>query len=219
MTFNPLARHVLHKAREAADQAYSDAHWGTHYVFEVQWSGPKPLAFEIRAPDGIEMVDAVALVKAARGAPAWIGDGLNGLEQAAQVPGVVCVGALRRTDGPEPQREALATLTVTFAEPDGPFDVEAYMPKDSAATIKSDQDYRQLSETVWRIHRISGESQGEGKEPLPILLIEYVWQTKHGLLTLAFATTRIDMMGEKAAELFHAMWGTAYIGEEPSVAS
>jgi hypothetical protein len=219
MTFNPLESYVVHKARKAADKAYEDAHWGTHYVFGVQWSGRDPLVFEIRAPDGVELVDAVALVRAARGAPAWIGDGLNGLEQAAQIPGVVCIAALRGTADPEPQREVLATLTVTFAEPDGPFDIETYMPKDSASTIKSDQDYRQLSDTVWRIHRISGESQGEGKEPLPVLLIEYVWETKHGLLTLAFATTRIDMMGEKAADLFHAIWGTAYIGEEPSVAS
>jgi hypothetical protein len=219
MSFNPLDSFTLHRARKAADKVYSDAHWGTHYAFPVTWSGPKPLVFEIRAPDGLEMVDAVALAQNARGAPAWIGDALNGLEQAVQVPGVVLIAALRGSADPEPQREVVATLTVTFAEPDGPFDIEAYMPKDSPSTIKSDQDYRQLSDSVWRIHRISGESQGEGNEPLPVLLIEYVWQTKHGLLTLAFATTRIDMMGEKAAELFHQIWGTAYIGEEPSVAS
>jgi hypothetical protein len=219
MTFNPLETLVLHRARKAADKVYSDAHWGTHYAFNVPWSGGNPLIFEIRAPDGMEMVDAVALAQAARGAPAWIDDALDGLEQAVQTPGVVVIAALRGTADPEPQREVVATLTVTFAEPDGSFDIEAYLPKDSASTIKSEQDYRQLSDTVWRIHRISGESQGEDSEPLPVLLIEYVWQTEHGLVTLAFATTRVDMMGEAASELFHQIWGTAYIGKEPSVAS
>lgn len=219
MTFNPLESFASRRARKAADKVYSDAHWGTHYVFHVQWSGPHPLVFEMRAPDGLEMVDAVALAKDARGAPAWIGDALTGLEQAVQTQGVVVIGALRGTADPEPQREVVATLTVTFAEPEGPFDIETYMPTDSPSTIKSEQDYHQLSDTAWRIHRISGESQGEGNEPLPVLLIEYVWQTKHGLVTLAFATTRVDMMGDKPRELFDQIWQTAYIGVEPSVAS
>jgi hypothetical protein len=219
MTFNPLESLVLHRARKAADKVYSDAHWGTHYIFPVPWSGAHPLVFEVRAPDGVEMVDAVALVKNARGAPAWIGDALDGLEQAVQTPGVVVIAALRGTADPEPQREVVATLTVTFAEPEGPFDIETYLPKDSASTIKSEQDYHQLSDTAWRIHRISGESQGEGSEPLPVLLIEYVWQTKHGLVTVAFATTRVDMMGDKPRELFDQIWQTAYIGESQSLAS
>jgi hypothetical protein len=219
MTFHPLQIFALHKARDAAQDAYAEHHWSAHYVFAVQRRHGKPLVFECRTPDGLEMVDAVALAQAARGAPAWIGDALNGLQQAVEVPGVVLVGALRGIAAPEDQREVVATLTVTFAEPDGPFDIEAYMPKDSASTIESQQDYHQLSDTMWRIHRISGESQGEGKEPLPVLLIEYVWQSKYGLVTMAFATTRMDMMGDKPRELFDQIRQTAYIGEEPSVVS
>ena len=113
----------------------------------------------------------------------------------------------------------VATLTVTFAEPEGPFDIEAYMPKDSPSTIKSQQDYAKLSDTMYRIHRISGESQGEGKDPLPVLLIEYVWLSKLGLVTMAFATTRMDMMGDKPRELFDQMRQTAYIGQNRSMAS
>ena len=219
MTFNPLETYALHRGRKAAQESWADHGWATHYVFGVERPGRKPLVFECRPPDGLEMVDAVALARAAKGAPAWIGDGLNGLEQALDVPGVVLIGALRPTASPEDQRPVVATLTVTFAEPDGSFDIEAYMPKDSASTIKSEQDYHQLSDTMWRIHRISGESQGEGKEPLPVLLIEYVWQSELGLVTLAFASTRIDMMGETAQELFDQIRQTAFIGENPSLAS
>jgi hypothetical protein len=219
MTFNLLESYALHKARGAAQESWAEQGWATHYVFAVHRRHGKDLVFECRTPDGLEIVDAVALAQAARGAPAWIGDALNGLQQAVDVPGVVLIGALRPTTPPEDQREVVATLTVTFAEPDGPFDIEAYMPKDSASTIKSQQDHHQLSDTMWRIHRISGESQGEGKEPLPVLLIEYVWQSKLGLVTMAFATTRMDMMGDKPRELFDLIRQTAYIGENPSMAS
>ena len=87
MSFNPLERFVEHRARKAADEVYSKGHWGTHYSFPVQWSGRHPLVFEIRAPDGVELVDAVTLAKDARGAQAWIGDALHGLDEAVRMPG------------------------------------------------------------------------------------------------------------------------------------
>jgi hypothetical protein len=93
------------------------------------------------------------------------------------------------------------------------------MPKDAPSTIKSEQDYVQISDRMTRIHRISGESQGEGKEPLPVLLIEYLWQSKYGLVTMAFATTRLDFMSEQARAIFDTMRQMAYIGEEPSIAN
>lgn len=219
MMFNPLQTHVRRKARDAADEVFEKGGWHAHYSFPVDRPNGQPLVFEIRTPDGLEMVDAVALVQAAQGAPAWVGDALNGLEQAVEVPGVVVVGALRGNRDAEAQREVLATLTVMFRELDGPLDIEELMPKDSPATIKSQQDYVRISDHMTRIHRISGESQGEGKEPLPVLLIEYLWETKYGLVTLAFATTRMDMMSEEAREIFDVMRQMAYIGEEPSVAS
>jgi hypothetical protein len=217
MTFNLLDEFALHRARQASQKSWEEHHWAAHYGFQVQRAAGPPLVFEIRTPDGLEMVDAVALARAARGAPAWIGDALNGLQEAVELPGVVLIGALRGTSTPEAQREVVATLTVTFVEPDGPFDIEALMPKDAPSTIKSQQDCHQLSDHMWRIHRISGEAQGDGREPLPVLLIEYVWKTTYGVVTMAFATTRMDMMGEKASELFDQIRQSAYIGEEPSI--
>jgi hypothetical protein len=70
MTFHPLQIFALHKARDAAQDAYAEHHWSAHYVFAVQRRHGKPLVFECRTPDGLEMVDAVALAQAARGAPA-----------------------------------------------------------------------------------------------------------------------------------------------------
>ena len=213
--FHPLQTRLRHQAREAADEVYVEGGWHAHYSFAVDRPGEDPLVFEIRTPDGIEMVDAVALVQTAQDAPAWVGDALDGLQQAVEVPGVVAVGALCATS----TREVLATLTVMFHELDGPLNIDDFMPKDSPATIKSDQDYVRISDHMTRIHRISGESQGEGKEPLPVLLIEYLWESKYGLVTLAFATTRLDFMSEEARAIFDTMRQMAYIGEEPSVAS
>ncbi|HTU96033.1 MAG TPA: hypothetical protein VMF14_09360 [Solirubrobacteraceae bacterium] len=219
MTFNLLEEFALHRARSASQKSWEEHHWAAHYGFGVPRDSGPPLVFEIRMPDGLEMVDAVALAQAARGAPAWVGNALTGLQQAVELPGVVVIGALRGTATPEAQREVVATLTVTFVDTDDPVDIEALMPKDSASTIQSQQDHHQLSDHMWRIHRISGESQGEGKDPLPVLLIEYVWKTTYGVVTMAFATTRVDMMGEKASELFDQIRQSAYIGEQPSIAA
>jgi hypothetical protein len=215
MMFHPLQTHLRRNAREAADEVFDTGGWHAHYSFPINRPEGEPLVFEIRTPDGIEMVDAVALAQSARGAPAWVGDALDGLEQAVKVPGVVVVGALTAAS----THEVLATLTVMFHELDGPLNIEDFMPKDSPSTIKSDQDYVRISDHMTRIHRISGESQGEGKEPLPVLLIEYLWESKYGLVTLAFATTRLDFMSEEARAIFDTMRQMAYIGQEPSVAS
>lgn len=212
--FHPLQTR-RRRARESADAVYAKGGWHAHYSFAVDRPDGDPLVFEIRTPDGIEMVDAVDLAQSARGAPAWVGDALDGLQQAVQVPGVVVVGALCATS----THEVLATLTVMFRKLDGPLNIEEFMPKDSQATIKSEQDYVRISDHMTRIHRFSGESQGEGKEPLPVLLIEYLWESKYGLVTLAFATTRLDFMSEQARAIFDTMRQMAYIGEEPSVAS
>lgn len=219
MPFNPLRRKVQDAARGAAQEAYAEHHWGAHLSYPVTRREGKPLVFEMRLPDGVEMVDVVKLAESAQGAPAFVGQGLTALQAAAQLPGVVVVGALRPDNVPEDQRPVTATVTVVFTELQGPFNAEDFMPKDGPNTTHSKQDVTQISEHITGIHRISTESQGDGQEPLPMLLLEYLWQSKYGLVAIAFCTTRMDMMGEFARKLYDQIRQSIYIGDQPSVTS
>jgi hypothetical protein len=221
MPFRPLEhlqrRKVQDAAREAAQEGYAEHHWGAHLSYPVGRREGKPLVFELRLPDGMELVDVVKLAQAARGAPAFVGQGLTALQSAERLPGVVVVGALRPDDTPQDQRPVLATVTVVFTELQGPFNVDDFMPKDGPNTTHSKQDVTQISDRLTGIHRISTESQGEGQEPLPMLLLEYLWQSPFGLVAIAFCTTRLDMMSDVARKLYDEIRQSMYLGEEPSV--
>jgi hypothetical protein len=223
MPFHPLQhleRHTVQgAARNAAQGSYAGSGWGTHLSYSVTRREGKPLVFELRLPDGIELIDVVKLAAAAEGAPAFVGQGLTALQTAQQLPGVVAVTAMRPTNVPEDQRPVVATMTVVFTELQGPFNVEEFMPKDGPNTTHSKQDITQLSDRIWGIHRIATESVGEGQEPLPLLLMEYLWESKYGLVAIAFCTTRMDMMGNAVRQLWDNIRQTMYIGEEPSVTS
>jgi hypothetical protein len=221
MPFHPLEhlqrRAVQDAAREAAQEGYAEHHWGTHLTYPVTRREGKPLVFELRLPDGVELVDVVKLAQAAQGAPAFVGHGLTALQTAEEVPGVVVVGALRPDNVPEDQRPVVATVTVVFTELQGPFNVEDFLPRDGPHTTHSKQDYAQMSDRLTRIHRISTESQGDGQEPLPMLLIEYLWQSPYGLVAIAFCTTRMDMMGDVPRDMFDQIRQSMYLGDEPSI--
>jgi hypothetical protein len=104
-----------------------------------------------------------------------------------------------------------------FTELRGPFNVEDFMPKDGPNTTHSKQDVTQISDRLTGIHRISTESQGEGQEPLPMLMLEYLWQNPHGLVAIAFCTTRLDMMSDVARKLYDEIRQSMYLDDEPSV--
>lgn len=217
MKLNPFNKYVEHEVHEATKKVWEEHHWGNQLTFPARGVDDQKLVFQLRLPDGMELIDVVKLAQAARGAPAYVGAAMTALEQAKQVPGVIVVGALRGDGVPEEQREVVAALTVTLTQLDGPFELERFLPKDSSSTVKSEQDHAEISDNTTRVHRISGESQGEGKDPLPMLLIEYLWRSTYGLVTIAFSTSRIDMMTAQAAELFDQIRQTAFIGYRETI--
>lgn len=217
MTPNPLDHLIRRRAVHVGEQVMEEHGWGTHLTFETTRRNGQRLCFQMRLPDGMEMVEFGKLAEAARGAPAFVGHTATVLEQAREQAGVIVVGGLRGTAVPEAEREVMATLTVALAELPGPFNVEDFMPADSPSTVHSKQEVVQMSEHVSRIHRLSVESPGDGREPVPMLMIEYLFQNRYGVLALAFTTQREDMISSgPVRDIFDAINRTAFIGEEPA---
>ncbi len=50
-----------------------------------------------------------------------------------------------------------------------------------------------------------------------MLLIEYLWRSTYGLVTIAFSTSRIDTVTAQAAELVDQISQTAFIGYRETV--
>jgi hypothetical protein len=214
MALNPFTRRAQRKVVEAGEQAFEEAGWGTHLTFPTQRRDGQKLYFQMRLLNGLEMIDVSELAEAATGAPAFVGQFATAMKQAREQAGVIVVGGVRAIS--DPQHDVLFTLTVALTELDGPFNVEDFLPEDSPSTLHSKQDYEQISEHVYRIHRISVESPGEGQEPLPTLMIEFLFLNRYGVLAGAFTTQREDMMGDKVRNLFFNISQSFFIGEKPA---
>jgi hypothetical protein len=211
MTPSPLN----HLKRRRAEQMYRDGGWGPLRSWPVQRSGGEPLVFQVRLPVVLELIEVGRLARNAPGAPAVLGAATMALERAADAAGVVVVGALRPTTVPEAERGALATMTVAFSEITGSPAVEDFLPADSEQAREADVEVTRLSDKVTRIKRLSLESLGEGFEPAPVLLIQYLIETRYGALVAAFSTTDPEMMGEWGRKLYRQIVETMFIGERP----
>jgi hypothetical protein len=211
MTLNPLN----HLKRRKAEQIYRDGGWGPLRSWPVPRSGGDPLVFQVRIPLALELIEVPQLARHAPAAPAVVGAATIALERAADTAGVVVVGALRPTTVPESERQALATMTVAFSEITGPPAVEDFLPADSDQTRKADVQVTKLSDKVTRVKRLSVESLGEGFEPVPMLLIQYLMETRYGALIVAFSATDLEMMGEWGRKLYRQITDTMFVGERP----
>jgi hypothetical protein len=211
MTPGPLN----HLKRRRAEEMYRKAGWGPLRSWPVPQSDRDSLVFQVRLPVALELIEVGNLARQGPGAPAVVGAATTLLERAADAAGVVVVGALRPTTVPESERQVLATMTVAFSEITGPPALEDFLPADSEQKREEDAEVTKLSDKVTRIKRLSRESLGEGLEPVPVLLIQYLLETSYGALVVAFSTTDLEMMGEWGRKLYRQITDTMFIGERP----
>ena len=208
---NPLDR----VRRRKAEHMNRKGGWGPLQTWQVPRADAKPLVFQIRLPVAMELVDLPSLARQARGAPAAVAQGAVELEQVAGPAGLVVVGALRPSKVPEAEREVLATMTVAFSEIEDRLEAEDFLVPDSERTVKSDVEVTRLSDRAMLVRRLSLESPGHGLEPVPMLLMQYLLQTRYGALVMAFSTTNQEMMGQWGRKLYRGMVETMFIGEQP----
>jgi hypothetical protein len=211
MMANPLDQ----VRRRKTERTYREGGWGPAQTRQLPRSDGKPLVLQIRLPAAMELVDLPSLARQARGAPAVVAQGAAELEQLAGPAGLVVVGALRPSRVREADREILATMTVAFSEIEEPLEAADFLVPDSERTVKADVDVTRLSDRATLIRRLSLESPGEGLEPVLVLLMQYLLQTRYGALVVAFSTTNQEMMGHWGRTLYRRIVETMFIGEQP----
>jgi hypothetical protein len=206
--------------RRKAERIYQEGGWGPLLTFPVSRlpnarAEAEPLVFQLRLPVTLELVDVAALAAHASGAPASLAEGTQALQRAAAAANAFLTGALRSvpSDGSVP--EVMATLTVALTDLPWPPAAEDITPGDLPTTQNSSADVTTLSDRAVLVHRISMEQFDPAADPTPLLIEQYVIDTRYGPMVMGYSTTRTDMMGSWALELYRDITKTAFIGERP----
>jgi hypothetical protein len=208
-----LTTYVL---KRRAERAYNDGGWGPQLSFPVSRANGGRLVFQTRIPEAMELIDVPKLAGAARGAPAAVGRAAVALDRARETAGLIVCGALCKANlEPGEQREVFATLTVAFAEIDGPPRVDDFAVRDGASTVRSEREVTKLSDRATEIKRLSLEALTDDDEPVPMLTIQYLLQTRYGAMVIGFSTVHQEMFGDWGRKLFRNIVEMSFLGEKP----
>lgn len=213
MTLNPLQTFWNRKA----DRAFREEGWGPLQTWPVPRAQGGPLVFQLRLPLNVELVDLAALAGAAEGAhgaPESLAAAAQEVQRAARVAGTIVVGALRerQDDG---ESEILASLSVAFSDGKGKLDPADYVPADADGDVRP-PEVSTLSDNAIRISRLTSVTPPGAEAAQPNLSVQYLVQSRYGVLSFAYATARMDMIaGGGGRSLFRKITETGYIGERP----
>ncbi len=209
MTANPLN----FRARRKAEKAYREGGWGALLTFPVKRPEGKPLVFQMRLPVGHQLVDVPSMARSAVGAPAGLAARTDALERASEAAGVIVVGALCPVSEGAGEPDVLATITVALSDAvAGPPTVDEVSGYESP---RSHREVTKLSDKVTRIKRLTAEPVEGSDEPMAMLTMQYLIETRYGAVVMAFSTTRRDMFGGFGEDLFEKIMATGFIGEGP----
>jgi len=196
--------------RRRAERIYRDGGWGPLLTWPVARPEGTPLVFQLRLPTGVELIDMDTLAGSANGAPEFVGDGKQALQRGSEAAGAIVVGALCGTQDTG-EREVLATVTVALSDVTGPPDVEAGTETDGDR--RSHTEVAKLSDKVTLVKRLIAETVPGQAEPVAILVMQYLIETRYGALTMAFSTTNTDMFGDFGRSMFLKVVETGFIGD------
>jgi hypothetical protein len=187
--------------------------WGAPLTFAVERAGKAPLKFQFQLPDAVRLIDVRRLAAAAPGVPSTVARAAKGLERATAAGGVIVVGAICSPPSPDGPLQVLATVAVALSDVPGPPLLEDHLLPESE---RADQEVTRLSERVTRIRRLSVEALSPDQEPVPMLMIQYLVESRYGAMSMVFSTTHHEMFGPSARTLYHRIFETGFIGEAPS---
>jgi hypothetical protein len=70
-----------------------------------------------------------------------------------------------------------------------------------------------LSDKVIQVKRLIAETVPGQADPVPILMMQYLIETRYGAVTMAFSTTNTDMFGTFGRSMFLKVVETGFIGD------
>jgi hypothetical protein len=230
MTPNPFRRFRHRETKLPFDAG----EWSPPRSWSVPRAEGEPLVFQLRLPANVELVGVPGLSEAGPPAVAVVGRdspeegqvaGATALTvvtraaaelgQSAGPAGLVLLGALRPSDGPEAERQILATLTVVFAEQiKGPPSEGNFRIPGSQQAIKSSHTALKVSDQAMLIAGANMESPGEGTDPILMMFEQYLFETRYGALMMTFCTANEQGMPGKAGKLYLRIAETGFLGEQ-----
>jgi hypothetical protein len=197
--------------RRRADRIYRDGGWGPRLTWPVPRADGPALVYQMRLPTTVQLVDIATLAARSPGAPEFVAQGADALKTAGAA-GVIVTGALiGEADGGE--REVLATLTVAFSELSGPPTVSEGIEVDG--DTRTHTEVTKLSDKGTQVRRLISTQVPGQPEPVPMVVMEYLMESRFGALAVAFSTTHRGMMGEFGSGWFRKIVETGFIGDQP----
>jgi hypothetical protein len=208
----PLFRN--RRARSRAEATMAEAGWGVKAQWRVPVRAGAPLYFSVRLPDGSSFIDVTELTaQAGDRLPESLGAAASAIEGVDGGPGVICTSALIADDEPE---KVVAVLTAGLAEGvTGLPDVEALgMPSGGEELRRA---VIPISDKAVLLDRTSLERLDPAAEPIPMLLNQFLMESRYGALSMAFTTTLTGMFSEQGRGLMASIARTGWLGETENI--
>ena len=212
---NPFSHHHIdttHMQREQRE-AYAHDGWGTTVVRTVPQPAGDPLAFQLQLPDEqrlIEMSDLTDAAQAGGRAPAWIGDRAIDLQAAADVPGVILVGAIVPADNPA---DVYASMTAFAGENVAPLDLPAKSYTADGAHVMWHQTW--TDELYGHMDDIGlAYRDANGTLLPPLVLFHFVIGQVGGKVSLTMVSGQDGMAGEIGREYMRTIAKSVWYGPQ-----
>jgi hypothetical protein len=198
-------------ARRAGQREMAKAGWGVKHEWRApRTTGGAPLYFSVRVPNGFRFLDVGELAaQAGERLPSGARAGVAALDQVDGQPGTICTAALIDDDHPE---NVLVVLTAGLAEGlSGRPDVDRLGLQTPGEEVQ--RFVTELSEKAVLLDRVTMLQLEPGAEPAPMMLHQYLMQTRYGALSMAFTSTQREMFSEQGRKLMADISETGWLGE------
>jgi hypothetical protein len=159
--------------------------------FPATGSRGEPLVLSTRAPADWRVFDVMKMPADAAARNGSLAHVVAALARGIDAAGVIAILALGR-DLPregQPDAQLFATLTVSLADVAGPF--PRSVPGAEVEPIEFKHPHERYRGV--RIHRVRNAAVLPDQPPVPVLSVQYMVQTRHGLLISTFMTPQVDV--------------------------
>ncbi|HWF52879.1 MAG TPA: hypothetical protein VG294_19700 [Solirubrobacteraceae bacterium] len=184
---------------------WRDAGWGPEWRFPVTRADGEPLELALRVPLDWEAFDVMKrpLGEAAETGP--LAQVLAPLARGIDAAGVIAIMGIAHPLPREgaPDAHLFVTLTVALADLTGAF------PDSVPGSEVEPVEFAHPGgpERGVRIRRTRDAAVAPGAPPLPVLTVQYLVRTEHGVMAITFMTPQVDVF-DRLGELFEKIAAT-----------
>ncbi|MDQ6775291.1 MAG: hypothetical protein M3071_03505 [Actinomycetota bacterium] len=179
--------------------------WGPEWRFPATRLDGEPLELSLRVPLAWEAFDVMKRPVGAATMTGPLARAVAPLAQGIEAAGVIAIIGIDHALPLEGADDAHLFVTLTVALADVTGAIPEYFPGAQVEPVEfghPDGSYRGL-----RIRRIKEAAVTPDGHPVPLLAVQYMVRTEHGVLAIAFATPQVEVF-EALDELLVKIAGT-----------